>query len=157
TLPEPLAAYAIEAAASLGCDPAFLALPLLAVTGSAIGNTRVIRLKRGWEEPSVFWSALVSDSGTLKSPAQSRAVGRLYRIQKRLFEEYKEKLAAYQNELQEYTTKKLQAKKNGDDPGPAPDKPVQRRIVCSDITIEKLAEVLEANPRGLLVARDELS
>src|SRR5262249_37448594 len=133
SLPEPFAAYAVEAAASLGCDPAFLALPLLAVGGSAVGNTRVIRLKRGWEEPSVFWSALVSDSGTLKSPAHGRAVGRLYRIQKRLFQEYREKRAAYQNELQEYQEKKRKAKDGGKDPGPAPEEPVQQRIVCSDI------------------------
>jgi hypothetical protein len=32
-----------------------------------------------------------------------------------------------------------------------------RRVICSDITIEKLAEILEDNPAGTLVARDELA
>jgi hypothetical protein len=36
-------------------------------------------------------------------------------------------------------------------------RPVLRRVVCGDVTIEKLAEVLADNPRGLLVARDELA
>src|SRR5262249_50060623 len=37
------------------------------------------------------------------------------------------------------------------------EEPVLRRVVCSDTTIEKLAEILEDNPRGTLVARDELA
>jgi hypothetical protein len=32
-----------------------------------------------------------------------------------------------------------------------------KRIICSDVTIERLAEMLEDSPRGLLVGRDELS
>src|SRR5262249_15366477 len=38
-----------------------------------------------------------------------------------------------------------------------PEEPVCPRLVVSDITIERLSEVLEDNPRGVLVARDELS
>jgi hypothetical protein len=34
---------------------------------------------------------------------------------------------------------------------------VLRRVICSDTTIEKLAEILEDNPKGTLVARDELA
>jgi hypothetical protein len=70
--PEPIRAYVSQGALALGCDPAYLALPALAVAASAIGNTRTIRLKRGWEEPAIVWSAIVGDSGTLKSPAYRR-------------------------------------------------------------------------------------
>jgi hypothetical protein len=38
-----------------------------------------------------------------------------------------------------------------------PEKPVLRRVVCADITVEKLAVALEDNPRGVLLARDELN
>src|SRR5262249_4327685 len=38
---------------ALGCAPAYLALPVLAVAASAIGNTRTVRVKRGWEEPCI--------------------------------------------------------------------------------------------------------
>ncbi len=31
-----------------------------------------------------------------------------------------------------------------------------RRVICSDTTIEKLAEILEDDARGVLVTRDEL-
>ena len=37
-----------------------------------------------------------------------------------------------------------------------PERLRQRRLVCQDITIEKVTEVLEDNPRGVLVSRDEL-
>jgi DNA polymerase I-like protein with 3'-5' exonuclease and polymerase domains len=156
-LPAPIGEYVRQGALALGCDPAYLALPALAVAASVIGNTRAIRLKRGWEEPSIVWSAIVGDSGTLKSPAYLKAVGHLFALQKRLLAEFKEKAAHYQEELQAYKEAKRQAKEDGTHPGDPPEEPVLRRVVCSDTTIEKLAEILEDNPRGTLVARDELA
>ena len=55
-LPQPIQAFVEQAAAAIGCDPSFLALPRLAVAASLIGNTRTIRLKRGWTEPCVLWT-----------------------------------------------------------------------------------------------------
>ena len=37
------------------------------------------------------------------------------------------------------------------------DKPPCQRIVVNDSTVEKLGELLNENPRGLLLIRDELS
>jgi hypothetical protein len=157
-LPTPVDEYVRQTAAALGCDPAYVALPALAVIASVIGNTRTIRLKRGWEEPCIVWSAIVGESGTLKTPAYLRAVAHLYRVQKRLRAEYKQAVATYQDKCEEYRAKKQAAKKGeGPDPGDPPEDPVLRRVVCSDTTIEKLAEILEDNPRGTLLARDELS
>ena len=77
-LPAPVDEYVRQGGIALGCDPAFVALPALAVIASCIGNTRTIRLKRGWAEPAVIWSALVADSGTMKSPAYLQAVDYLF-------------------------------------------------------------------------------
>jgi hypothetical protein len=147
-LPAPLAEYVREGALALGCDAAYLALPVLAVAASTIGNTRKIRLKPTWEEPCVVWTALIADSGTLKSPAGDKAVQHLYRVQKRLRDKYKKEMAAYK-----------EAKKKAKDAegGNLPEEPVLQRVVCSDVTIEKLAEILEDNDRGTLVTRDELA
>ena len=82
SLPAPVAEYVRQAALALGCDPSFVAPHVLAVAASAIGNTRTIRLKGGWEEPCIVWSAVVADSGTLKSPAYRKAVAHLFRVQK---------------------------------------------------------------------------
>jgi hypothetical protein len=156
-LPPVILAFVQQGAQALGCDPAYLALPALAVVASAIGNTRTIRLKRGWDEPCVIWAALVGESGTLKSPAFVKAVGYLWRLQQQLIKEHKRAVAGYQDEAQAYREKKKRCKEEGGDPGDPPEEPVLRRVVCSDTTIEKLAEILEDNPRGILVARDELA
>ena len=38
-LPEPVRGYILASAAAIGCDPAFIALPILAAIAGAIGNT----------------------------------------------------------------------------------------------------------------------
>jgi hypothetical protein len=82
----------------------------------------------------------------------------LYRRQKQLIKEHAKKCADYQNALQEWKAKKKQAENGeGADPGEEPEKPVLTRVIVSDTTIEKLAAILEDNPRGTLVARDELA
>ncbi|HEY1379752.1 MAG TPA: DUF3987 domain-containing protein, partial [Gemmataceae bacterium] len=156
-LPAPIAEYVRQGALALGCDPAYLALPALAAAAAVIGNTRTIRLKRGWDEPSVVWSAVVGDSGTLKSPAYLRAVAYLFQLQRRLMLEFKEAARQYEADLEAHKEAKRAAKEEGTDPGDPPAEPVLKRVVCSDTTIEKLAEILEDNPRGTLTARDELA
>jgi len=171
-LPSPAREYVVQAAKALRCDPAFVALPVLAALASAIGNSRVVRLKRGWQEPAVLWTVIVGDSGTLKSPAYLKAVEHLYGVQRRLLNEYREDCNTYQERLQQYKAAKkayetAQKKpKAGDEdsladspphPGDPPEEPVYRRVICDDITIEGLASLLEDNPRGVLSARDELA
>ena len=80
-LPEPIRGFVKAGATAMRCNEAFIALPLLAALASAIGATRRIQLKPGWCEPSVIWTALVAESGTLKSPAQDFALDILRRAQ----------------------------------------------------------------------------
>lgn len=52
------------------------------------------------------------------------------------------------------------AKRDRKDNGPPPEKPEPPqavRYVVSDTTVEALAPLLQENPRGLLLARDELA
>jgi DNA polymerase I-like protein with 3'-5' exonuclease and polymerase domains len=148
-LPAPLDEYVRQGALALGCDPAYLALPALAVAAAAVGNTRVLRLKRTWTEPCIIWSVVVGDSGTLKSPAYLLAVSHLFGVQKRLIEAFKQEQVEYAAELERA--------KDDNGPGAPPEQPELRRVVISDCTIEKVADILEDNPRGVLVARDELA
>jgi hypothetical protein len=83
-LSEPLRAFTEQAAAALGCDPAYVALPVLTAVAGCIGNARRIRLKRTWSEPSVLWCGVVGESGTLKSPAQEAALDALEKVEDRL-------------------------------------------------------------------------
>jgi hypothetical protein len=157
-LPGPVRTFTEEAAQALGCDPVFVALPALAVVASVIGNTRTIQLKRGWQEPSIVWTAVIAESGTLKSPAHAKVLNPLFVLQKKLLDEHQTKLAHYERELEAWKERKAARKKAGGlyEESP-PIKPVKRRVVVSDTTVQKLGEILEDNPRGTLVARDELS
>lgn len=156
-LPYALAEFVGQCAESLGCDPAFVALPCLTAVAAMIGNARCIQLKRGWTEPPILWTAAIGDSGTLKSPAHAKAIGPVFRIQHDLMEEHKQALADYDRLCDEYEQEKKAAEEKGEEPPKEPEKPQLARVVCSDTTIEKLAELLADNPRGLLVTRDELA
>jgi DNA polymerase I-like protein with 3'-5' exonuclease and polymerase domains len=156
-LPAPLDALVREGAAALGCDPAYLAVPALCVAASAVGNTRTLRLKRGWYEPSVLWGAVVGDSGTLKSPALRLVLAPVHDRQFRLSAEYKEQLRKYDADLERYDEEKKQAKKDGTDPPEKPEKPKVPYVLVKDLTVETLGPLLEDNPRGLLDAVDELA
>src|SRR5262249_31322731 len=116
---------------------------------AAIGNSRALKLKRTWCEPSILWTAPVGESGTMKTPAFKLAINPLHAIQRQWLEDFKRDCAAYQQKKQEWEA--------GGREGDGPERPVPRRLLCSDVTIEKLAEILEDNPKGILVARDELS
>jgi hypothetical protein len=142
-LPAPLCDWSQAVAAALGCDASFPALPALSALAGAIGNTRVILLKRGWTEPAIVWTCIIGESGTLKSPAHEQAVIPMYRAQDLLRDIYDQELEKYR-----------EAKAKGES---VPERPALRRVMCSDITVEKLAGLLEANPRGVLVSREELA
>ncbi len=151
-LPPVFARFIREGAVAMGCDDSCIALPALVAAASAIGNTRRIQLKATWSEPSVLWGALLLPSGNVKSSAQELALKPIQSRQRRLIQEYRAAMAVYDDEHAEW--KSTPKAERGDEPDrPAP---LQHPLV-SDITVEALADRLEATPRGTLVAVDELA
>jgi hypothetical protein len=69
-------------------------------------------------------------------------------------EEYNREKSLYDADLAEW---KKSGRKKGEPPPDPPAEPVAVRYLVSDCTVEALAVLLEQRPRGLLVARDELS
>ena len=161
-LPEPFRSFVDVGAKAIGCDPGYIALPALATAAAAIGTTRCIRLKRSWEEPVMVWALTVGRSGTMRSPAFDLAVKPLRDRQTVAVQEYHDAMKQYEREEIKYEEdlKKWKAKKakgaKGNPPS-KPKRPVLHRYICSDTTIEAIADVLQYAPRGLLLARDELS
>lgn len=158
-LPEPLCSYVLACAQSLNCDPAYIALPALAAVGSCIGNAARITLKRGWHEPPVLWTAVIGESGTMKSPAFKMAVNVIKSVQYKALTQYEVELKAYFNEMQKYEIQLAQAKrsKNAEDLPEKPDEPAAKRFWVSDVTSEAIAPILINNPKGVLCAVDELA
>ena len=156
-LPAPLAQLVCATSEAMGCDPAYVALPILAVCASAIGNSRTIQLNQSWTEPAVLWTVGVGESGSIKSPPFRLAMKPLYAIQEEDQAKHKAALACWKREHAIWKEHSRATKENSHERQPEPVEPTQARFFCSDITVERLAELLDDNPRGLLMSRDELS
>lgn len=158
-LPEPLESLVAEGAEAIGCDPSFIALPLLSATGSAIGNTARLTVKSGWHVPPIVWSVIVGESGTAKSPAFKVAKAPVVQHHKECLERHRVAVDEHEREMMLYDLKLKAWKKakSGGDPPEKPEEPKPARCLVSDTTVEALAPILEDTRRGLLLARDELS
>ncbi|MEQ8850137.1 DUF3987 domain-containing protein [Botrimarina sp.] len=158
-LPDPLRSLVQEAAAAIGCDESMVALPGLAICAAAIGATRVARIKRGWKEPSILWAALIHPSGGTKSQGRKVVLEPLLAHQRRARREYEEQALAYEAQQAEYK-KALKAWEKSKDNGPPPEAPVlpvEVEFITSDANVEGVIRVLNRNPRGVLLERDELA
>jgi hypothetical protein len=160
-LPDKLAAYVHAASSAIGCDPSFVALPLLAGLGAAIGNSRVIQLKRGWTEPAVLWTVTISESGNLKTPPLYAALAPIFKKQNDAIRRHKSAKEDYKRLKAMHDAAMRRWQKTGANAGqPLPDAPVEpvcERFIVDDITAEALAGKLEHAPRGLLLCKEELA
>ncbi len=159
TLPGPVGDYVLAAATAIGCDPSFVAMPLLASLARAVGNKRVVRLKRTWSEPAIIWAAIIGKSGTHKTPAMQAAMMFLERLQAKSIAAHAESMEGHEQSLAQYDRDLATWKKNksSDLPPWKPEEPACNRFVTSDCTIEALAALLDSQFDGLLVSRDELA
>jgi hypothetical protein len=158
-LPGIVGEFVCEAAAAIGCAVSFVALPVLACLARAIGNKRVVQLKRTWLEPAIIWCAIVGKSGTHKSPALAAATAILHRKQSEAIAEHEEHLRTFEQERAQYDRDyQLWKRSKSTEPPPwEPIEPALERYIVSDITIEALADRLHRQFDGVLVERDELA
>ncbi|MCX7701549.1 MAG: DUF3987 domain-containing protein, partial [Gemmataceae bacterium] len=159
-LPDPLREYAELAAKGIGVDPAYVAVPLLTACGAAVGATRRLELKPGWRVPPILWTALVGESGSGKSPALEAGLVGVRHHQARVWTAYEKAMELYENDVQHYERDQGKWRRHKGDAGPPPkkpQKPIPPRLVVSDTTLEAAAHALQGNPRGVLLARDELA
>jgi len=141
-LPNPVRAYVRASTRALGEEvpPAMVAVPTLSVLSGAIGDAARLELKRSWTEPATLWTVLVAPSGSTKSPAFSHSVRPVFRRESEARDEHEKALAEW---------------KSQDDPDPQ-ERPTRKRFRTGDATPEAVVKILEENPRGVLLARDEL-
>lgn len=162
-LPDALRIFIRSAAASVSCDIAFIALPVLGTVAAAIGNSVRFRIKADWTEPSLLWTGIVGQPGDRKTPAIACATEPLLEMQRQLqvvyeagqYERDKQRL------LHEVQLKSWKARAVKDaTPEPPPllvETESEPRLWCDDTTTEALGVLLAHNPRGLLLKKDELT
>lgn len=169
-LPPAWARWTAEAAEGAGAPQPFVAVALLAAAGAIIGNARWSSPWDPWKEPPAVNVALIGRPSSGKSPALDQVQELITLLDAESNADWAERLREHQRAVLEakehmkaYETEVKMAVDFG---APAPEmpprcvapKPVERRRLCTtDVTIEKAARLSEANPRGLMVVRDELA
>ena len=156
-LPEVLRRYLEEAAHAKEAPVEFVALPMLAALGVGIGASRRFRIERSWSELPTLYTAVIALPASGKSPAEDAAMLPVYRQSKVLNHRYKLALEAWKEEHQQWEAEAVEARKKKRRVPPEPEKPVKPRIRVGDTTVEALHVRMAENPRGLVLARDELA
>jgi uncharacterized protein DUF3987 len=156
-MPERCRSLIREASTAIGCPAELIAVPMLTVLGAAIGNSRVLKLKEGWEESSSIFAAVIADPGEKKTPAYKVAIEPAAKKQAALRKSYQDKLDEYKSELRAYKVDEKTSARNDLPAPPPPQQPSLERTIVEDTTVEALAVVLEGTPRGVLAGRDELA
>jgi hypothetical protein len=153
-----------------GVTPTHVAVPMLGIISSLIGIARRIETTSSWLQPMTCWTTVVGFSGTGKTPGlnvSKRCVKQVERNNKnsddakrRAYETKKESASAARAKWQRAVKEAIEANLQAP-PMPAeaadPGKYIPPKLYVSDGTIERLGELLQARPQGILFLRDELS
>jgi len=147
-------------------------IPLLGIISSLIGCSRRVCPSRSWSEPMTLWTCVIGDSGDRKTPGLRAMVRTLDVIDKVNEPKVSEQRLKHETRIQR--SKEI-AKKWKEDreaalketpPRELPAMPIdaidpgnfiEPRLYATDPTVERLAPLLQARPRGMLLIRDELA
>lgn len=176
-LPDEIKAYVQDVSTRLQCPPDFIAVSVLCSLASLLGNQAVVKpkVKDNWTVYPTLWGMIIAPPSAKKSPALKQSLTPMMAIEKELRQNHSKVIMEHTAEKNLWEMKNDQAKseakkilKNTQDETAArnllinvaecePHKPNPKRLVVNDITIAKLGEVLQENPKGVLYLRDELS
>lgn len=148
-LPQPAREFVRQAAAASDIDPAFVALPLLAIAGGLIGPRVALEIKSGWRETPQLWFAVVAEPGRGKTPGEKHARAALEGLQAEAWDCFERDLARHEAELAQWS--ELPSSERG----PRPEAPKLTSYYAADATMEALVGMLSVRP-ALVVLRDEL-
>lgn len=174
-IPEPFQPWLSDIAERMQCPLEFPTVGALVALAGVVSRRVGIRPKQhdDWLVIPNLWGAVIGRPGILKSPALTEAMKPLNRLEA-------EARKLHESALQQWETRKLVVKarrdetekqiriairnSKGDDeianitlPKLSEEEPVPVRYVVNDSTVEKLGELLNQNPYGLLLFRDELT
>jgi hypothetical protein len=180
-IPEPFRGWLSDIAHRMTCPLDFPTVAAIIGTGAIIGAGCGIRPKRNdnWQVISNLWGGVVARPGKAKSPALDEGMKSINMLESEAKGAYDQALADWEADNEAYKAKKEaikgdmaaaakgKGKKGEKVPDMAeakaeylalgvPETPARRRYKTSDSTIEKMAVLLNENPRGILMFKDEL-
>jgi len=156
------------------CPPDYPAAAALVALGTVVGKKVQLLPKQhdNWAVVPNLWGFVVGAPGVLKSPATKQALGPIFRIAQQERDIAAKEAGRIEAQAAEIERLKVQIKtaKKGDDLAMLKEElaimeqnardekpPVVRRLITNDATIEKLGMLLNENPNGLLIEREELT
>ena len=171
-LPDKFAPWIDDIASTARFSPDFAAVTAMVAFGSLVGRRIGIRMKalNDWTEYANVWGMIVGTPAALKSPAMRPAISPLKRLQVEEDKKADDAALIYKADLEKTKIRNDAAKKRAkasleENPEAElvlaleadPTRPPRRVYCTSDVTVERLGEILVDNPTGLLIERDELS
>jgi len=175
-LPTAFEPWIRDIAERMQCPPDYPAISAMVALASIVGRQMTIRPKRedDWQVTPNLFGGVVGPPGVLKSPALKEPQAPIRALQAKALKEFehdKQTFAAeelvYQEKIKLERTNIKEKLKNcqphnaqndaSDLIGEEPVRPVCKRYVVNDTTIERLQEILSENPNGILQFRDELT
>lgn len=175
TLPESIRDYVIDIADRQRCPVDFVAVVAVCGLSAVLGNKIHAMPKQhdDWKVTPNLWGAIIGRPSAMKTPAMNAALEPLSRIESAAVKDYelaKKEYAVNQklSELNESFAKneaKKHLKSNQHDKAKESLRnasfdeppPTRKRLIVNDSSVEKLGELLNENPNGLILVRDELS
>ena len=168
--PQSMHRWMLDAARGAGVTVGHIALPLIGIASGLIGVARRVQATRSWQQPMTCWTCLVGLSGSGKTPSLDVVKRALSVVERSRQQENTARQLAHETRVERA---KAALKKWKDDVAaavdagqPPPVKPAEAqdvrpfvvpRLYVSDCTIERLAPLLEARPRGVIYVADELA
>ena len=173
-IPDPFRGWLEDITDRMRCPIEFPTVGAIVALSSLVGRKIGIRPKQAddWLVIPNLWGAVIGRSGIMKSPALQEAIKPLARLESEAHEKYIKEVKDFdvnaeiiKLQREDSRSKMKEAIKRGQDPKtfsslyamPAEALPIPKRFIVNDTTVEKLGELLNQNPNGLFVFRDELS
>lgn len=168
--PEQLQTWLVENQQATGAPIDYGAGVILAACAALIGNSCHVGINPKWHEPSNLFVSLVGAPASGKTPAEAPIFRLLHKLEdyhNRGFDQslndYQERLSIAKKALKTWE-KAVEAATANNEPIPPkpkeaqlPERPTRHRMIVQDATVEQFIKIQQENPRGVLLARDELT
>lgn len=177
-LPEILRKWIFDIAERMQAPPDYIAVTIVVIISALIGRKTAVFPKKNddWKVIPNLWGMLIGRPSLLKTPCMQHGLKILDQMELQNKKIYEEELMQFEvnNILKKAEKASLEdalkrAYSNDDQDSISEikgkllevsdslkEKPIFKRLKTTDVTVEKLGELLLDNPNGLLLVRDEL-
>lgn len=173
-LPTDLREYVHDVAERTQCPPDFVGVAQIVAVSAVVGRKFAIHPKQhdDWTVVPNQWGVIIGRPSAMKTPALKQALRPLDALESRERKQYglaesEHKATCELLDIERKAARSKATKLIGSgDKNAAREEltrvfsdappPVQRRYIVNDASVEKLGELLNENPNGLLLVRDEL-